>query len=218
MNSGRNQLTSTTGAAPTNSFKFTAREDDGTGLHYYRARYYQPALGRFLSEDPLDMVDGPNNYLYITDDPMNLTDVLGLTVACATISRTIIPLSPWFTSSVAVLDPGNWIFIGAGDQQTGGMPGGVPGAGTGGGLPLVYIVTCHYLRVQKLLLDQWRWIHYKELYRCTDSCNGKSWSGEGSAFGEQTRQVPTKNIDQQSTLHLQFLDPVPNCQNQQPGR
>jgi RHS repeat-associated protein len=32
---------------------FTGREDDATGLFGYRARYYQPSRGRFVSEDPL---------------------------------------------------------------------------------------------------------------------------------------------------------------------
>jgi len=33
---------------------YTGRERDETGLYYYRARYYQPEVGRFLSEDPLE--------------------------------------------------------------------------------------------------------------------------------------------------------------------
>jgi RHS repeat-associated protein len=45
--------TTTTGVASTNAFKYTGREDDGTGLYYYRARYYHPALQRFVSEDPI---------------------------------------------------------------------------------------------------------------------------------------------------------------------
>jgi len=58
--------------------KFTAREDDGTGLYYYRARYYHPALGRFVSEDPMDMIDGPNVYLYVGNDVIHRVDPLGL--------------------------------------------------------------------------------------------------------------------------------------------
>lgn len=36
----------------TNPFEYTGRENDGTGLYYYRARYYSPGLGRFVGEDP----------------------------------------------------------------------------------------------------------------------------------------------------------------------
>ena len=44
--------TSIAGLAGINEFQFTGRENDGNGLYYYRARYYSPALGRFISEDP----------------------------------------------------------------------------------------------------------------------------------------------------------------------
>jgi RHS repeat-associated protein len=46
-------LTASTGTL-VNSFRYTSRESDPeTGLYYYRARYYDPNAGRFLSEDPL---------------------------------------------------------------------------------------------------------------------------------------------------------------------
>jgi len=61
-----------------NSYKFTAREDDGTGMYYYRARFFHPALGRFVSEDPLEFVDGPNIYLYVGDHPLDAIDPQGL--------------------------------------------------------------------------------------------------------------------------------------------
>jgi RHS repeat-associated protein len=41
-------VSQTTGTASTNTFQFTGRENDGTGLLNYRARYYNPAWGRFL--------------------------------------------------------------------------------------------------------------------------------------------------------------------------
>ena len=50
--------TTATGVASTNAFKYTGREDDGTGLYYYRARYYHPALQRFISEDPIGFAGG----------------------------------------------------------------------------------------------------------------------------------------------------------------
>jgi RHS repeat-associated protein len=71
--------TTVTGATTTNSFDFTGRELDATGLYYYRARYYNPSFGRFLSEDALRFAgSGPNFYAYASNDPINLTDPLGL--------------------------------------------------------------------------------------------------------------------------------------------
>ncbi len=70
---------STSGEASTNSFKFTGREDDGTGLMYYRARYYNPTWGRFISEDPIGFEGGDANlYAYVGNSPCNATDPLGL--------------------------------------------------------------------------------------------------------------------------------------------
>jgi RHS repeat-associated protein len=60
-------------------YAFTAREwDPETGLYYYRARYYDPKVGRFISEDPIGTAGGPNMYVYVGDRPANGWDPLGL--------------------------------------------------------------------------------------------------------------------------------------------
>ncbi|MHB8473426.1 MAG: RHS repeat-associated core domain-containing protein [Gammaproteobacteria bacterium] len=69
--------TTQSGAASTNSFQYTGRENDGTGLYYYRARYYDPTLPRFLSEDPIGLAGGINGYLYANASPVNFTDPWG---------------------------------------------------------------------------------------------------------------------------------------------
>jgi RHS repeat-associated protein len=70
--------TTQTGTASSNSFKFTGREDDGTGLMYYRARYYSPRLQRFISEDPIGFLGGDSNlYVYVWDQPTSFRDPLG---------------------------------------------------------------------------------------------------------------------------------------------
>jgi RHS repeat-associated protein len=74
--------TSATGGGSTNSSQYAGRENDGaTGLHYYRARYYSPALQRFISEDPIGFAGGDTNlYVYVFNSPTNYTDPSGLSV------------------------------------------------------------------------------------------------------------------------------------------
>jgi RHS repeat-associated protein len=55
------------------------RENDATGVYYYRARYYHPGLGRFVSEDPLRFASGDVNlYDYVGNRPTAFVDPLGL--------------------------------------------------------------------------------------------------------------------------------------------
>ncbi|WP_459873874.1 RHS repeat-associated core domain-containing protein, partial [Endothiovibrio diazotrophicus] len=67
-----------TGADAGNSLGYTGREDDGTGLYYYRARYYDPGLKRFISSDPIGLLGGVNSYAYVSNDPLNFYDPYGL--------------------------------------------------------------------------------------------------------------------------------------------
>src|SRR5204862_4078770 len=76
--------TTTTGASSTNQRQYTGRENDGTGLYFYRARYYNPQLARFITEDPLDFTGGDANlYAYVWNSPVNLRDPLGLSASSA---------------------------------------------------------------------------------------------------------------------------------------
>jgi RHS repeat-associated protein len=56
-------------------FKYTGRELDPNGLYNYRARYYDAALGRFLSEDPIAFAaNDANLYRYVGNAPTARTD------------------------------------------------------------------------------------------------------------------------------------------------
>ena len=68
-----------------NAIQFTARENDGTGLYFYRARYYDPVLKRFISEDPIGLAGGANVYAYVSGNPMVATDPSGNTPATAVV-------------------------------------------------------------------------------------------------------------------------------------
>ncbi|MBC2711714.1 MAG: PKD domain-containing protein [Desulfosarcina sp.] len=60
-------------------FLFTGREyESETGLYYYRGRYYDHWLGRFISEDPTGFEGGDFNlYRYVNNSPLNGTDPTG---------------------------------------------------------------------------------------------------------------------------------------------
>ncbi len=91
--------TTVSGATNANPYQFTGRENDATGLYYYRARYYSPGLDRFLSQDPLVSALNPialaafplrlansqllNPYSYVVDDPVDFADPLGLCQDCS---------------------------------------------------------------------------------------------------------------------------------------
>jgi RHS repeat-associated protein len=70
--------TGSTGADEGNDVRYTAREDDGTGLYFYRARYYDPQLKRFVAEDPIGLIGDFNLYNYAEQNPLLLSDPLGL--------------------------------------------------------------------------------------------------------------------------------------------
>ncbi|MGH7670634.1 MAG: RHS repeat-associated core domain-containing protein, partial [Gemmatimonadaceae bacterium] len=62
-----------------NELKFAAREYDAeTGLYYFRNRYYDPQVGRFVSEDPAGLGGGINAYAFAGNDPINGRDPQGL--------------------------------------------------------------------------------------------------------------------------------------------
>jgi len=57
-------------------------DDSGSGLTYMQARFYDPAIGRFLSNDPVGFAQGGpayfNRYAYTANDPMNYVDPDGM--------------------------------------------------------------------------------------------------------------------------------------------
>ena len=92
--------TTVTGTASSNPYQFTGRENDGTGLYYYRARYYHPGLHRFVSEDPLEYAGGDVNlYSYVWNGPTSWRDPLGLCPMCIV---AVPVLAPAAAQAVAV--------------------------------------------------------------------------------------------------------------------
>jgi RHS repeat-associated protein len=75
--------------------QFTGRENDGDGLYYYRARYYQPTSGRFISEDPIGITArAPNLYAYVGNSPIGHRDPTGLCPMIAPMSGGLFNFLP----------------------------------------------------------------------------------------------------------------------------
>ena len=69
--------------------------DTSTGLYFDRARYYNPQLGRFISEDPIGYAgSGANLYAYCGDNPTDATDPFGTQIRGRPIG---IPVGRWFS-------------------------------------------------------------------------------------------------------------------------
>ena len=72
-----------TGSSEGKPWLFTGEQQDAaSGLYYLRARFYDPSIGRFVTQDPLPGMAGlpltQNRYPYVGSNPINLRDPRGL--------------------------------------------------------------------------------------------------------------------------------------------
>jgi len=85
-------------------FLYTGEQRDaGTGLIYLRARYYDPALGRFISRDPAFIgeqseTQSLNPFIYVQNNPVNYVDPLGLADVRARLLEN--PIIRWLAEEV----------------------------------------------------------------------------------------------------------------------
>jgi RHS repeat-associated protein len=65
-------------------YTYTSREyDSETGMYFYRARYYDPKVGRFVTKDPIGFAGGDSNlYGYVSNNPLLYLDPYGLGKNC----------------------------------------------------------------------------------------------------------------------------------------
>lgn len=98
------------------------------GAYHYKARAYMPQLGRFLQPDPIRYKGGMNLYAYVRNDPVNLTDPLGLCDGCEIIVTGLRRVHFEYTAGGAIAWP-----AGRGDNFRG--DGGSAGGGGAENLP-----------------------------------------------------------------------------------
>ena len=155
--------TTATGDASSNPFQYTGRENDGTGLYYYRARYYNPVFGRFISEDPIGLEGGLNPYAYVLGDPLIYTDPEGnfafLPILGGMIIGGGIDLGLQLLMNGGNFDCVNWgsVALSAGLGALGGGWGGARRAGT----EFSHWIPARYFRPSSASYKPWlpRWLN-----------------------------------------------------------
>jgi RHS repeat-associated protein len=106
----------------------SGRENDGTGMYFYRGRYYSATSSRFISEDPSGFLGKSSNlYEYAFDNPPNLRDPLGLqpdlNLNTTVNGWTTLNVSGFFVTAGVIRDDfGHWYFNGGLTTSLG--PGG----------------------------------------------------------------------------------------------
>lgn len=115
-----------------NSYQYTGREYDGLGLYFYRSRYYDLSIKRFVSEDPTELAAGLNVYGYADNNPGMLFDPYGFSGTAIPIPNPngVVPGGPWTPNPGN--RPGN--YLGPKPEGGGGRPQCqyVPPQGQGG--------------------------------------------------------------------------------------
>jgi RHS repeat-associated protein len=133
------KITNQTNSSTTTIFGYTGREyDSETEQYYYRARYYDQNIGRFISEDPISFNGGDMNlYRYVGNSPTNYIDPSGLKCECSSTGLSSIGArlrnAAIGAASGAATGAATGAAVGAGVGVFAAGVGALPGAGAGAG-------------------------------------------------------------------------------------
>lgn len=117
--------------------------DPDTGLVRFGARDYDASVGRWVSKDPLRFGGGQANlFLYVEDDPINLTDPSGLMLPVIAASAAIGAATGFVGNALVQVAQKGWGCVDWGDAAISGGVGAIQGAlaPLGGGLGLTALV------------------------------------------------------------------------------
>jgi RHS repeat-associated protein len=82
--------------------------DQETGLHYNRFRYYDPQVGRYISQDPIGLKGGANLYSYVHGNPVLRIDPLGLDDTMCMYNPSMCGMAPVPSESNVSVGLGAW--------------------------------------------------------------------------------------------------------------
>ena len=103
------------------TYAYKGEQPEDSGFNYLRARYYDPATGSFISRDPVDgqstAPQTQNGYNYVSDNPINLADPLGLWTVDLNVNAGV--GFAGVTDGLLVSNTGIYVYAGAGTASYG---------------------------------------------------------------------------------------------------
>jgi RHS repeat-associated protein len=198
-------LTASTGTL-TNPFQFTSREfDSETGLNFYRARYYDPNVGRFISEDPIRFDGGFDFYVYVENNPVLYIDPMGLVHYNKKPPDTV-PVTGATAAALNCLEhclqcltnnPKLDLLVSGGAEQTGHSKN-----------------SFHYKGLA-VDISYWNNLQTSDVFRCAENCGFDAGGDEPKKHHWHLQLYPGNG----SRALPMILAPVPNqCQNNNCGK
>ena len=152
-------------------FRYTGQQlIGGLDLYYYKARFYDPKLGRFLQTDPIGTQDDMNLYAYVGGNPVNATDPSGMAAAQAKILAGDLTgsVNNWWDASKAGFQSSTMgeaaMKLVEGFSPTAGMAVGVGATKLGGTVSRIFDAAKGAAQSSKQAADLSRHLRYAEKY------------------------------------------------------